>query len=58
MSAEAVAEIFVDGILNKKFTILPGGAGFVWRMYRHFPRLVRWILDLDYKKARQKLQKL
>jgi 3-dehydrosphinganine reductase len=56
MSAVQVAEVFVDGILKNKFTILPGGAGFMWRMYRHFPRLVRRILDLEYRKTRQQLK--
>jgi len=56
MSAEKVAESFVNGILKNKFAIFPGGAGFVWRMYRYFPWLVRWFLDMDFQRTRKKLQ--
>ncbi len=56
MSAERVAKIFVAGILKNKFTILPGGAGFVWRMYRHFPRLFRLILDSGLQQSLKKLK--
>ncbi len=58
MRPEKVAEIFVNGILKNKFFILPGGAGVVWRMYRHFPRLVHWILDLHFRRARKKCGKI
>ncbi|MGV9172069.1 MAG: SDR family oxidoreductase [Promethearchaeia archaeon] len=48
---EEVAEEFIEGILNERFEILPGEAKFTWRMFRHFPKLVRKIIDKDYKKA-------
>jgi len=54
LSPEEVAEVFVEGILKKKFNILPGEAKFIWKMYRHFPKLVRNIIDKDYEKARKK----
>lgn len=54
LSPEEVAEVFVKGILKKKFNILPGNAKFIWKMYRHFPNLVRNIIDKDYEKARKK----
>ena len=57
MSAQAVAEIFVAGIMKKRYAILPGEAGFVWRVNRHFPWLVRWITDREYRQARQKIGK-
>jgi 3-dehydrosphinganine reductase len=54
---EQVSAALIKGIVKKKYRILPGEAGFVNRMYRHFPRLVRMIIDGDYKKARKKLGK-
>lgn len=54
LSPEGVAEVFVKGILKEKFNILPGNAKFIWKMYRHFPNLVRNIIDKDYEKARKK----
>ncbi len=54
MSAEAVAEAMVSGIAAGRYEIVPGEALFVWRMYRHFPRLVRRAVDLDYLRARRK----
>ena len=57
LSAEKVAEIFVAGLIRKKYAILPGEAGLVWRLNRHFPWLVRWITDRDYRQARRKLGK-
>jgi 3-dehydrosphinganine reductase len=57
LSPEEVAEEFIQGILNEKFEIFPGEAKFIWRMVRHVPKLVRWIVDRDYRKARKKLGK-
>jgi 3-dehydrosphinganine reductase len=57
MSAEKVARIFVDGILKKRFAIFPGGSGFIWRMYRHFPKTIRWIMDMEYRKAKKTCKK-
>jgi 3-dehydrosphinganine reductase len=57
LSAQKVAEIFVAGLIRKKYAILPGEAGLVWRLNRHFPWLVRWITDRDYRQARRKLGK-
>jgi 3-dehydrosphinganine reductase len=57
MTPEAVAEVFVVGMLKRKFNILPGDAWLAWFLFRHFPRLLRWFLDSDYRKARRKLGK-
>jgi 3-dehydrosphinganine reductase len=51
MTAEQVARVFIKGILKKKLHILPGEGAFINFMQRHFPWVVRWILDSDYKKA-------
>ncbi|MBN2499876.1 MAG: SDR family oxidoreductase [Anaerolineales bacterium] len=58
MSPEAVAEVFVTGMLKRKFNILPGNAWLAWFLFRHFPGLLRWFLDSDYQKARRKLGKV
>jgi 3-dehydrosphinganine reductase len=57
LSAEKVAEVFVEGLIRKKYTILPGGAGMVWKLNRHFPGLVRLITDRQYREARRRLGK-
>jgi 3-dehydrosphinganine reductase len=57
MSAQAVAEVFVEGIIKKRYAILPGDARFAWIVNRHFPWLVRWYTDREYRKARQKIGK-
>lgn len=57
LTPEEVAEEFIQGILKEKFEIFPGNTKFLWRIVRHFPKLVRWIIDRDYKKARKKLGK-
>ncbi len=56
LSAEAVAEKFVDGILKEKFSIHPKGSGWVWRLNRHTPGLVRVIMDHELKKAMRKAE--
>ena len=53
MSAQEVAQAFVEGLLKKQFTILPGEAGWVWRLNRFAPWLARRILDRKYDQARQ-----
>jgi len=53
LSAQEVAEAFVEGILKKQFTILPGEAGWVWRLNRFAPWLVRRILDRKYARIHQ-----
>lgn len=50
-----VARQFVDGIMSRKFHILPSGAGMVWRLQRYVPRLVRVVLDRDLSKARRRI---
>jgi 3-dehydrosphinganine reductase len=55
MSAEEVAEVFLEGVLNKKLHILPGDANYIWRLNRLFPGLVRFIMDQDFRKARQQV---
>jgi 3-dehydrosphinganine reductase len=55
LKAQEVAEVFVDGLIRRKYAILSGEAGMVWRLNRYFPSLVRWITDREYKQARRKL---
>jgi len=57
LTAEQVAEDFIEGLLKKKFEIFPGKAKFVNKMFRLFPNLVRSVIDKDYLKARKKLEK-
>ena len=54
---EDVAQEFVEGMLKERFEILPGEAKFTWRMFRHFPKLVRNIIDKDYKKAMKEINR-
>jgi len=56
-SPEEIADAFVEGILKKKYAILPGVSKLAWRMFRHFPKLIHWMTDRDLKKARKKLGK-
>ena len=57
MTAEEVAEKFVEGVIKKTYHILPGEAKFIWWMNRLFPSLVQIIIDRDYQKAREKVGK-
>ncbi len=57
LEPEAVAEAFIQGILRKKFQILPGKATFYWRLFRYVPGLLRRLMDWEYAKARNKLGK-
>jgi len=56
LSPDAVAEKFVNGILKEKFSIHPKGSGWVWRLNRHTPGLVRVIMDHELKKAMRKAE--
>ncbi len=57
LSAQKVAECFVAGIIKRKYAILPGEAGWVWRLSRYFPGLLRWVTDRQYRQARRTLGK-
>ena len=54
---EDVAEFFVNGVLKERFNILPGEAKLIWRLNRHFPKIIRNWSDKSYKKARKRLGK-
>jgi 3-dehydrosphinganine reductase len=54
---EQVSDALIKGILKNKYQILPGQAGFYFKMYRHFPHLIRYFLDSELKKVRKKLGK-
>ncbi|MBN2156343.1 MAG: SDR family oxidoreductase [Candidatus Lokiarchaeota archaeon] len=55
---EIVAEVFVKGILKKKFMIFPGDTKLYWLIKRFFPRLIYWGIDRDLHKARRELRKI
>ncbi len=55
IEAEEVAESVIKGVLKNKFHIGPGSAGSIRYISRHLPKLVRWFVDRDYKKARKKV---
>ncbi len=57
MTPDEVAEIFVRGLLKRKFEILPGEAGWIRLAFRLAPGLGRWIIDRDLRKARKRLRK-
>jgi 3-dehydrosphinganine reductase len=57
LTPEQISDALIKGIVKNKYQILPGEASFVFKMYRHFPKLVRWIYDNDLKKASKKLAK-
>lgn len=57
MTQEAVAKAFLEGVLKKRYHILPGDARLAWLIQRHAPGLMRQIIDRDYQKARQRLGK-
>jgi 3-dehydrosphinganine reductase len=57
LSVHEVAASFIEGVLNRRFQILPGKAKLYWRLFRYFPGVVRMLLDGDYAKARKKLGK-
>ncbi len=54
MTAEEVAEVFIDGILNERFEILPGEAAIQIKDMRENPDDIRGVLDRLYKRARRK----
>lgn len=56
-SAKRVAEIFVRGLVKKKFFIVSGETKLFWTINRYAPWFVRAFLDNDLKKARKKLGK-
>lgn len=51
LEPEAVAQTMLEGIAAGRYHILPGmSTKFTYFMYRHFPWLVRWVIDNDLKK--------
>jgi len=57
-SPEEVAEIFVKGILKKKFTILYGIGKILWIILRIEPKIIRFYYDFELKRIRKKLGKI
>ena len=57
MTAEEVAEVFIDGILNERFEILPGEAVIQRKDMREDPDMIRGVLDSLYKRARRKTKR-
>jgi len=54
LAPEGVARTFVRGILAGTYAIHPKGSGWIWRVNRYAPALVRTIMDRDLKKAMRK----
>ncbi len=54
MTAEEVAEEFIDGILNERFEILPREVAIQRKDMREDPDMIRGVLDRLYKRARRK----
>ena len=57
MTAEEVAEKFIDGVLNERFEILPGEAAFERKEMRENPDGMRGVVDSLYKRARRKTKR-
>jgi hypothetical protein len=53
-----VAEIFVEGLVKRKLTIIFGESRMYGLLFRLAPWLVHAVLDSDLKKARKKLGKV
>jgi len=54
MSAEDVSTALLKGIAKGKYHILAGfDSKFTYFMYRHFPGVVRWVIDRPLKKFRK-----
>ncbi|MCU0847225.1 MAG: SDR family oxidoreductase [Spirochaetes bacterium] len=54
LPSEKVAKKLLAGIARKKFYILPGQAGLLWRITRYLPGIAHMIMDSEYRKARKK----
>jgi len=50
MTPEAVARVFVSGLVKGRFEILPGEARWIRLLSRLSPGLLRWYLDRELKK--------
>lgn len=57
LEPEEVSEYVIKKVMKNKLHISPGNAKSIRYVNRIFPKLVRWFLDRDYKKARKKLGK-
>jgi len=57
MTAEEVAEVLIDGILNGIFEILPGEVAIQRKDTREDPDMIRGVLDRLYKSARRKTKR-
>jgi len=57
LESEEVSEYVIKKLLKNKFHISPGNAKPIRYLHRIFPKVVRWYLDRDYKKARKKVGK-
>lgn len=57
LEPKEISEYVIKKLLKNKFHISPGNAKPIRYIHRIFPKLVRWFMDRDYKKARKKLGK-
>jgi len=52
---DAVAKVYVKGLLRGRFYIMIGSGKWIWLLFRLFPWLVHKIMDMDYHKARRQV---
>lgn len=57
MTAEEVAEEFIDAVLNERFEILPGESALQLKSMRENPDDIRGVTDMLYKRARRKTKR-
>ena len=57
MSAEEVADEFINSILEERFEILPGEAAIQLKSMRENPDDIRGVTDMLYKRARRKTKR-
>jgi 3-dehydrosphinganine reductase len=57
MTAEDVADVFIDGILGERFEILPGESAVQIKSMRENPDDIRGVTDMLYKRARRKTKR-
>jgi 3-dehydrosphinganine reductase len=57
ISSEQAAEVFIVGLLKKKFKIFTSETNLLWILKRHVPGIIHFYLDYSYAQAKKKLGK-